>query len=188
MRFHRRVHAASLGLALLPAVAAAQLRPPGTAPPGAPAQAAAGLEIAASAMLVAIFPAFGAQVSIPTTERVRVEVGALVVPWTLESTRDTGMVTQVQARVPVRRGPPGSRRSLIVGASAFSLYRHVDSKDRWEFNTAVRPHAGVSWQWQKSRHIDVRIDLQGIFLGPSTPFVAPSATFSMAWHRDRGWS
>ena len=188
MRFHRRVHAASLGLALLPAIAAAQLPPTSTAPPGAPARPPAGLEIAGSAMVVAIFPAIGGQVSIPASQGVRLEVGAHLVPWTLEDRDDLGMVTHVQARIPVRHGPPGSRRSLIVGASAFSLYRHVDSKNRWEFNTAVRPHAGVGWQWQKSRNIDVRIDLQGIFVGPSTPFLIPFATFGMAWHRERGWS
>jgi hypothetical protein len=189
MRFDSLVLAAPLALALLPAVAGAQPRPGGAPPPPAStAPVTDGVEIAVSAMMVAIFPAIGGQVSIPASERVRLEVGTHVVPWTLEDRDDLGMVTHVQARIPLRRGPPGSRRSLIVGASAFSLYRHVDSIDRWEFNTAVRPHAGVSWQWQKSRNIDVRIDLQGIFLGPSTPFVAPFGAFSMVWHRERRWS
>jgi len=189
MRFGTRLHATAQALALLPAVAAAQPRPGGAAPPvGVTAPGAGGVEIAAGSMVVAIFPTIGGQVSIPASRRVRVEVGTHVLPWLLEDGEDLGVVTQVQVRIPFRHGPPGSRRSLLLGATAFTIGDRRESNGEWDFDTGVRPHAGVSWQWQKSRNLDVRIDLQGVFIGPSLPFVAPFGTFSMVWHRERRWS
>jgi hypothetical protein len=188
MRFGTRLHATAQALALLSAVAAAQPRPGGAAPPvGVTAPGAGGVEIAAGSMVVAIFPTIGGQVSIPASQQVRLEVGTHVLSWMLKDD-GPGLVTHVQVRIPFRHGPPGSRRSLLVGASAFTIHQHVYSIDRWKYKSAVRPHAGVSWQWQKSRNVDVRIDLQGLFIGQSTPFVVPFATFSMVWHRDRRWS
>ena len=189
MPFDRLVHPALLALALLPAVAGAQPRPGGAPPPfGSPAPGTDGVEIAASSMVVAIFPTIGSQVSIPASRRVRVEVGTHLLPWLLEDGEDVGVVTQLQVRIPFRHGPPGSRRSLLLGATAFTIGDRRESNGEWDFDTGVRPHAGVSWQWQKSRNLDVRIDLQGVFIGPSLPFVAPFGTFSMVWHRERRWS
>lgn len=189
MRFDRLVHAALLVLALHPAIARAQPRPGGAPPPsGSPAPGTDGVEIAASSMVVAIFPTIGAQVSIPASRGVRVEVGTHLLPWLLEDGEDIGVVTQVQVRIPFRHGPPGSRRSLLLGATAFTVGDRRDAIGEWDFDTGVRPHAGVSWQWQKSHNLDVRIDLQGVFIGPSPPFVVPFATFSMVWHRGRRWS
>jgi hypothetical protein len=188
MRFGRLVRAAALA-ALLPAVAAAQRLPGGAAAPVArDVPGAAGVEVGAGSMVVAIFPTFGGQVSIPTSRRVRLEIGAHALPWLLEDGDDVGVVTQVQVRIPFRDGPPGSRRSLLLGASAFTIGDRSDAVGEWDFDTGLRPHAGVSWQWQKSRHVDVRIDLQGVFTGTSVPFVVPFATFSMVWHRERRWS
>lgn len=189
MRFGRLVHTALLGLVCLPPIAGAQPRP-GSAPP--PIESAlpgpGGVELGASSMLVAIFPTVGGHVSLPASRRVRVEFGTHLLPWMLEDGDDLAVVTQVQVRIPFRRGPPGSRRSLLVGASAFTLGDHWDAVDEWDFAIAVRPHAGVSWQWQRSRHLDLRLDLHGVFTGPSTPFVVPFATFSMVWHGERRWS
>ena len=189
MRFGTLVHAMILGLTLLPAIAGAQPRP-GSAPPpiGSSPSGGGGVEIGASSMFVVGLPTFGGQVSIPATDRVRVEVGTHVLPWMLEDGDDLGVVTHVQVRIPFRHGRPGGCRSLLVGASAFSTGNRWESVDEWHFHTELRPHAGVSWQWQKSRHLDVRIDLQGILTAPSIPFVVPFATFSMVWHRDRRWS
>jgi hypothetical protein len=189
MRFGRLTHAAVLAVALLPAVAAAQPRPGSAGPPVRPAAPGApGVELGVGSMVVAIFPTIGGHVSIPTRGRVRVEAVANVLPWLLEDRDDVAVVSQLQLRFPFRQGPPGSRRSLLVGATAFTIGNHLESIGEWEFDTGLRPHAGVSWQWQKSRHLDVRIDLQGVFIGTGAPFVAPFATFSMVWHRERGWS
>jgi hypothetical protein len=189
MRFGRLAHAALLALVFLPAVARAQPRP-GSAPPSIDPSPPGtdGVEIGASSMVVAIFPTIGGQVSIPAARRVRLEVGTHLLPWLLEDGEDLGVVTQVQVRIPFRQGPPGSRRSLLVGASAFTIGDHWESVGEWDFDTAVRPHAGVSWQWQQSRYLDLRLDLHGVFTGPSLPFVVPFATFSVVWHGERRWS
>jgi hypothetical protein len=187
MRFGRLVHTALVALVFLPP-AAAQPRP-GSAPPpidSAP-PGTAGVEIGAGSMVVAIFPTIGGQVSVPASRRARLELGTHLLPWMLEDGDDVGFVTQVQARIPFRHGPPGSRRSLLVGATAFTIGDRWDSVDEWDFDTDVRPHAGVSWQWQQSRHVDLRVDLHGVFTGPSAPFVVPFATFSVVWHGKRRW-
>jgi hypothetical protein len=188
---------ALLTLAFLPGVAGAQPRPlPALvpAPAGTPAQRAEGVEIGVGSMVVTIFPAFGGHVSVPASRRVRLEVGAHALTWPLEDGDDIAVVTQVQVRIPFRRGPPGSRRSLLLGATAFTVGDRVDSSGEWDFDTGARPHAGIGWQWQKSRHLDLRIDVQGIFTGTyfgfadRRPVVVPFATFSMVWHRERRWS
>jgi hypothetical protein len=175
-------------LSCLAGVAGAQPRPVATPSPFGPAARAEGVEIAAGSMIVAIFPTIGGQVSIPASRRVRFEVGAHALPWMLEDGEDFAVVTQLQARIPVRPGPPGSRRSLLLGVTGFTVADRVDSLDDWDFFGTVRPHAGVSWQWQRSPRLDMRIDLHGVFLGARAYFVAPFATFSMVWHRERTWS
>ncbi len=188
MRFGRLVPGMLVAFALLPGGAGAQPRPTPAPSPVGPAAGAQGVEIAGGSMIVAIFPTVGGQVSIPTSRRVRLEVGVHAMPWLLEDGEDVGIVTQAQLRIPFRQGPPGSRRSLLLGATAFTIGDRRDAIGEWDFDTGVRPHVGVSWQWQKSRHVDVRIDLQGVFPGTSLPFVVPFATFSMVWHGERGWS
>jgi hypothetical protein len=147
-----------------------------------------GVEIGAGSMVLAIFPTIGGHVSIPASQRVRVEFAAHALPWFLEDGEDGVLLTQVQARVPFRAGPPGSRRGLLLGVTGFTVVDRVADLDEWEFASAMRPHAGVSWQWQKSRHIDVRLDVQGVFTFETPIFAVPLATFSMVWHRERGWS
>jgi len=190
MRFGTLVHAALLALPLLPALASAQPQPGRAEAPrvgGTDAGAgAAGAEIGAGSMVVAIFPAFGGHISIPASRRVRVEFVAHVVPWLLDED-EVGVVTQLQVRIPFHEGPPGGRRSLLLGASAFTIGDRRGRSSEWEFDTGLRPHAGVSWQWQRSGHLDMRLDVQGVFTGVALPFVVPFATFSVVWHRDRGW-
>ena len=193
MRFARVIPGVTLILALGPAIAAAQPGPDLAAPPAARGAPAAGVEIGAGSMIVAIFPTLGGQVSIPASRRVRLEVGAHALTWPLEDGDDMAVVTQVQVRIPFRHGPPGSRRSLLLGATAFTVGGRHSSGD-WDIDTDARPHAGISWQWQKSRHLDLRIDVQGIFKGTyfgfadRRPAVVPLATFSIVWHRERRWS
>jgi hypothetical protein len=188
MRFGRLVSGTLLTLACLSGVAGAQPRPTPASSPVGPAARAEGIEIAAGSMIVAIFPAVGGQVSIPASRRVRFEIGAHAMPWMLEDGEDFAVVTQLQARIPFRQGPPGSRRSLLLGVTSFTIADRVESLDDWEVFAAVRPHAGVGWQWQKTPHVDVRIDVHGVFTGARSAFVVPFATFSMVWHRERRWS
>ncbi len=182
--------AIGIALALWPAAGAAQPGPgPATTPVDLTGRAPdGGLEIGASSMVVAIFPTIGAHLSIPASRHVRVEFNAHAIPWMLDDGADIGLLTQVQARVPFRSGPPGSRRSLLLGVTSFAVADHLDSLDDWEFFGTVRPHAGVSWQWQRSGHVDLRVDVQGVFTGQTPIFAVPLATFSMVWHRDRRWS
>ena len=143
MRFDTLVHATALALTLLPAVAGAQPRP-GSAPPpiGSSPSGGGGVEIGASSMFVASLPTFGGQVSIPASDRVRVEVGTHVLPWLLEDDDDLGVVTQVQVRIPFRHGQPGSRRSLLVGATAISIGNRWESADEWHFHTSPAARRG----------------------------------------------
>ena len=189
MRLGRLVPLTVLTLLFVSGVAGAQPRPAPALPlVGPAARSAEGVELSAGAMIVAIFPTVGGQVSIPASRRIRLEIGAHAMPWMLEDGEDFAVVTQVQARIPFRHGPPGSRRSLLIGVTSFTVADRLDSIGEWEFFGAVRPHAGVSWQWQKSPHVDVRIDVNGVFTGARSFFVVPFATFSMVWHRERRWS
>jgi hypothetical protein len=188
MRPAIEVRALALAFALWPAAGAAQP----LAPPSAPADLTAGrsdrgVEAGVSSMVVAIFPTIGGQVSVPVS-RIRVEFDAHAIPWMLEDGEDLGLLAQLQVRVPFRAGPPGSRRSLLLGVTSFTFADHLDSLDEWEFFGTVRPHVGVSWQWQTSAHVDIRVDVQGVFTGQTPIFAVPLATFSVLWHRERGWS
>ena len=188
MRFGRLIPGALLTLTCLPVPAGAQPWPAPAPSALGPAARAEGVEIGAGSMILAIFPTVGAHVSIPASRRVRFEIAAHALPWMLEDGEDVALVTQVQARIPFRPGPPGSRRSLLLGVTSFTIADRIDSIDDWQFSGAVRPHAGVSWQWQKSPHVDVRIDLHGVVTGARSFFVVPFATFSLVWHRERRWS
>ncbi len=170
------------GRLAMAAAAAAQMadEPPPPAVPGA-----AGVEVAAGSMMVVIIPALGGQVSIPASRRARLEVSAHALP-SLVNDVDVVVVTQAQVRIPFRPGSPGRHRSLLLGATALTGIERGDSARSADFDTGVRPHAGFSWQWQKSRHLDMRIDLQGVWVTTSPLFfAAPFATFSMVWHRER---
>ena len=188
MRSARLLQGVVLLLTIAPAVAAAQPGPGTAARPAIdPAPAwPGGIEVGGGGMVVAIFPAVGGHVSIPAGRRVRVELVAHAVPWLFEED-ELGVVTQLQVRVPFRNGPPGSRRSLLLGASAFTIGDRQGRHGEWEFDTGLRPHAGFSWQWPRSPRIDMRVDVQGVFTGVAVPFVVPFAAFSMAWHPERRW-
>ena len=197
MRLGRLARPALVALAFVPGLAEAQPRPlpaqvpdpaPASAPASTPARRAEGVEVGAGSMVVAIFPAFGGHVSVPASRRVRLEFGAQILPWLLEDGEDFVVATQLQARIPLRRGPPGSRRSLLLGVTGFTVADRINRSNDWEFFATVRPHAGASWQWQKSPHVDVRIDLHGVVTGARSFFVVPFATFSLVWHRERRWS
>jgi hypothetical protein len=185
MRFGTLVHATAL--ALLPAVAGAQPLPGVTAPtidrgvvPADP-----GVELGVGSTIVLMFPTIGGHVSLPTRTGLRVEVGSQFLPWLLEDGDDLGVMTHVQLRIPVRSGPPGSRRGWLAGVTAFTIGNRWDEPGTWSFDTIVRPNVGFSWQWQTTAHLDVRFDIQGVITGTNVPLVAPFATFSLVWHRDR---
>jgi hypothetical protein len=184
MSFRRLALAAAL--AMSPVMAAAQTPAGAGRPLDLGPSRTGGVEVGVSSMIVAIFPTIGGQVSIPASRHVRVEFAAHTLPWLFEDSEDVGLLTQVQVRVPFRAGPPGSRRSLLLGVTSFTIADHLGGLDDSDTFDTVRPHAGVSWQWQKSGHVDVRIDLQGVFTGETPVFVVPLATFSMIWHRERG--
>jgi hypothetical protein len=179
-------------LVTVPAVAAAQPRPgeAGPALDGMGRPARPPVEIGATMGVALILPTFGGTVSMPVTRRASVELVGQVVPWMLEDGDDTWFMTQVQLRIPFRERPR-ARRSLIVGLTSFTVgdrYARADGRREWDFGSWVRPHAGVSWQWQRSPHIDMRLDLHAVFLGDVAPLAAPMFSFSTIWHRERGAS
>ena len=189
MRFSRLVLATALPVAAIPALAAAQPRaaePVPTVDLAAPV--GQGVELGVGSTLVLIYPAFGGHVSWPVHDRTRIEAGAHLVPWLLEDGDDVAFMTQVQLRIPLRDGPPGSRRSVLAGVTAFTIGDRYESIGNWSFDTLVRPHVGVSWQWQQTPRLDMRFDVQGAVMSTTAPFVTPFATFSMVWHKARRWS
>ncbi len=189
MSFRR--FALATALAMSPAAAAAQA-PAGASSPSIDLAAprAGGIELGATMGVALIVPTFGGTVSIPVHRRASVEVVGQVAPWMLESGDDTWFMTQVQLRVPFRERPR-ARRSLIVGLTSFTVgdrYATANGRREWDFGSWVRPHAGVSWQWQRSPHVDMRLDVHAVFLGDIAPLAAPVFTFSTIWHRERGAS
>ena len=162
------------------------------APPVAPATGhsfvtdARGLELGASSGILFIFLTFGGHVSLPVTPGLNLEVSSEVAPWVVDFGEgvDLMMGTQIQVRRPFHRGRPGSQRSLIVGVSAFTVgerRRAHDGRDTWDFQTTLRPHGGISWQWWQGPHRDVRLDVLGVGIGVP----APRVSVSMVWHRQR---
>jgi hypothetical protein len=183
---------ALLPLVAVPAVAAAQPRPGETGPAVDVMGPAARppVEIGATMGVALIVPTFGGTLSMPIARRASVELVGQVAPWMLESGDDTWFMTQVQLRVPFRERPR-ARRSLIVGLTSFTVgdrYPRANGRRDWDFGSWVRPHAGVSWQWQRWPHIDMRLDVHAVFLGDVAPLAAPVFTFSTIWHRERGAS
>jgi len=175
-----------------PAAAAAQLSPGGNgaAVDVASHQAAAPVEVGGTMGLVAIFPTFGGTVSLPVARRASVEVVGQFAPWRLDDGDDAWFMTQVQVRLPFRERPR-ARRSLILGVTTITVgdrFTTADRRRNWEMESWVRPHAGVSWQWQQSAHIDMRLDVLGVLLGNVAPVAAPVVSFSTIWHRGRGRS
>ena len=170
MRFGRVVLAGALGAALLPATAGAQ-----------PDR----VELGVGSTLVLAFPTLGSHVSVPTRTGLRVEAGTQVLPWVLEEGDDVGLMSHAQLNVPVGSGSPRHRRGFLVGITAFTIGDRWDRRGAWSFDTIVRPHAGFSWQWQQTSHLDLRFDLQGLVASRSAPFVVPFATFWVVWHGER---
>jgi len=126
-----RIPVLALTLALWPAIGATQPRSGAASSPVdlAVRSGEAGVEVGVGSMVVAILPTIGGQVSIPTSRRVRVEFAAHTLRWLLEDGEDLGLVTQAQLRVPFRAGPPGSRRSLLLGVTGFATADRLDSAD-----------------------------------------------------------
>jgi hypothetical protein len=166
------------------------------APPVAPATGpsfvtdARGLELGASSGILFIFPSFGGHVSLPVTPGLNLEVSSEVTPWVADFGEDLDLLlgTNVQVRRPFRRDRPGSQRSLIVGVSAITAggrRRALDRRDTWDFQTTLRPHGGISWQWWQGPHRDVRLDLLGVLTGNVIGIPAPRASVSIVWHRHR---
>ena len=125
-------------------------------------------------------PTIGGQVSVPTRTGMRVEVSSQVLSWMLDDGDTFGLMTQAQLRIPFHNGPPGSRRSLIAGLTAFTGGSRWDRADSF-----VRPHAGVSWQWQTRPTMDLRLDVHALVVGKGAPVVVPFAAFSVMWHGHR---
>jgi hypothetical protein len=164
----RTIGAAALALTLVPAGARAD---------------APGVELGVGSSLVLAYPTFGGHVSVRTHTGLRVEAGTQVLPWMLDDGDDLGLMSHVQLRFPVRAGPPGTRRSWLAGITLLTVGDRGDR--RWSFDTLVLPHVGYSWQWQTSPRLDLRLDAQGLITGGSAPYLAPFATFSVVWHRER---
>lgn len=179
---------------VLPALLA--LAPTATAqdaPPVAPATGhsfvtdARGLELGASSGILFLFPTFGGHVSLPVTPGLNLEVSSEVAPWVIDLGESLDLVlgTQIQVRRPFHRGGPGSQRSLIVGVSALTVgerRRDLDGRETWDFQTRLGPLGGISWQWWKGPHLDVRLDVLGVGFGVPP---APRVSVSMVWHRQR---
>ncbi len=155
--------------AVVPAAAAAQISPDGNGAvvDVASRQAAPPFEVGGTMGLAAIFPTFGGTVSIPVARRASVEVVGQLAPWRLDDGDDTWLMTQIQVRLPFRERPR-ARRSLILGVTGITVGDRFSTADRrreWDLESWIRPHAGVSWQWQRSSHVDMRLDVLAVFLG-----------------------
>ena len=75
-----------------------------------------------------------------------------------------------------------------MGVSAVTVgdrRRDLDGRETWDFLTTLRPHGGISWQWWKGPHLDVRLDVLGVLTGNVIGIPAPRASVSMVWHRQR---
>jgi hypothetical protein len=169
MALGRTIGATALTLTLMPAAARAD---------------APGVELGVGSALVLAYPTFGGHVSVPTHTGLRVEAGTHVVPWMIDAGDDLGLMSHVQLRFPVRAGPPGTRRSWLAGITFFTIGDR-GHRSSWSFDTLVLPHVGYSWQWQTRPRLDLRLDAQGLITGRSAPYLAPFATFSVVWHRER---
>ena len=128
--------------------------------------------------------------SLPVTPGLNLEVSSEVTPWVVDFGEDLDLLlgTHVQVRRPFRRDRPGSQRSLIVGVSAITVgerRRGLDGRETLGFQTTVRPHGGISWQWWKGPHLDVRLDVLGVLTGNVIGIPAPRASVSVVWHRQR---
>jgi hypothetical protein len=170
MRSERVVLAVAVVAAPLPATARAQ---------------AARVELGVGSTLLLVFPTFGGHVSVPTHTGLRVEAGTQVLPWILEEGDDVALLSHAQLNIPVRSRSPRHRRGWLAGITAFTIGDRWDRRGAWSFDTIVRPHAGFSWQWEQTAHLDLRLDLQGLLASRSAPFVVPMATFSVVWHGER---
>ena len=175
-----------------PAVAEAQFGPGGSS---APVDVAArhvppSFEVGGTMGLAVILPTFGGTVSMPAGRRASIDVVGQVMPWRLDDGDDTWLMTQVQLRIPFRERPR-ARRSLLVGLTSFTVgdrFTTAGQRREWDLESWVRPHAGVSWQWQRLPRIDMRLDVVGVFLGRVAPMAAPMVSVSTIWHRERRWS
>ena len=182
---------ALLALALLPALARAQgpprLDPSAQLAPVTPVgpRGAGGVEVGAGTTLVAIFPTVGGHVSVPTSTGLRVEAGTHLLPWLLEDGDDLGLMSQAQLRFPLREGP--TRYGILAGITVFTIGDRRGANGEWDFDSGIRPHVGMTWQWQTAPHVDVRLDVHAMVTG-SFPMAVPFATFSVVWHRGRVWS
>ena len=172
-------------LVLTPLAAAAQGRP---VEAGGPvdwrADATPRFEAGAIASLIAIFPGFGGLVTLPTGRKLSLEVAVETYPWVIEDGDDTRLLTQVQVRIPWA-ARPGSRRSFIVGVTAATVGDKRGSAG-WEFQSNYFPHGGVSWQWQKSPRIDLRLDLTAMVAVVPSAVPVPKVQFATVWHSKRG--
>ena len=169
-------------LAMTPLAAAAQEQPAGATGPLDLRADAPGFEAGASASLLAIFPGFGGFVSVPAGRSISLEAGVTIVPWMMEAFGEgDGLVllTQAQARIPWKTTPT-SRWSLIFGVTTIKEReeRGYGGSAEWSPSNFL-PHGGVSWQWQQSPRVDVRLDLTALAL-------APRVQVATVWHPKRG--
>ena len=174
-------------LALAPTAIAQDAPPVASATVHSFVRDARGLELGASSGILFVFPTFGGHVSLPVTPGLNLEVSSDVAPWVIDFGESLELVlgTQIQVRRPFRRGRPGSQRSLIVGVSALTVgerRRDLDGRETWDFQTTLGPLGGISWQWWKGPHLDVRLDVLGVGFGVPP---APRVSVSMVWHRQR---
>jgi hypothetical protein len=168
----------ALGMSAVPATVAAQTDRPLDVRAARPP-----LELGGQASLIAIFPGFGALVSAPLERGIALEAGVETLPWMIEDNDSLRLLTQVQARLPWRQDAR-SRRSFVVGASLATVGNRRTRG--FESLTTVLPHAGISWQWQQSAHLDVRLDLQALVPMGAPAIPAPRVAFAIVGHRRGG--
>lgn len=138
-------------------------------------------EIGGGSGLLVAYPEVSALISVPTGPQTSLEV---VVGWMPRIVYDVEhTLAQVQFRLPfgaARR----SRRSLVFGVTRIGTRRRNrhDSGFWGDDLRVVFPHAGASLQWPLRRHVDFRLDAQGLFtLDGELPLV-PRVAATFVWH------
>lgn len=140
------------------------------------------VEIGGGAGVTVAYPEVGALVSLPIGPQSSFEIAAGLMPRIIYEVEHT--VVQAQFRLPFgahRR----SRRSLLLGVTRIGTrQRHAGDGGFWGDDLrVVFPHAGLSLQWPLRRHLDVRLDAQGLFTLDGTLPLVPRTVATFVWYR-----
>jgi hypothetical protein len=168
----------SVGIAALFVVAAAAFA---AAQPVPDAGAGPRLELGGGGGLTVAYPEVHALASIPLGPLASFEVVVGLMPRIIYEVEHD--IAQAQVRLPFgahRR----SRKSLLLGVTRIGTHRR-DRHDSGFWGDDLRvvfPHAGVSLQWPVGRHVDFRLDAQGLLtLDGELPLV-PRTAATFVWH------